>query len=366
MSFTGFHKALALALAVLTVLSASMPALAEENAAHSAKGVVRCVDSVDVFAPVGGQLKPIDWETGDAVSAGAILASVRPLQVRAANDGVIRSLRAVVGDQAEAVQQQFGALCFIDRTDVLWVEASTKNAYDKPENRAITIGETLRVYNGKDSDPIEADGKVISVDGKDYVVEIPAGDFDLEDDVKLYRGSDGAYRSGDRVGEGEIKRADAVPVTASGVVAGVLISEGQKVKRGDALFTLDAADTVYTQNAATEAVCERGGVISAVYVSSGQPVQKDQLLMTLKPLDSLEFLVNVDELDILSIKPGDALKVKVDALNATMPAAVKEIYPLGVSVLDATKYQVSLSIQSIPAGLLPGMRVTAYWGGPTG
>jgi hypothetical protein len=91
----------------------------------------------------------------------------------------------------------------------MWVRASTKNAYDKPENRAITLGETLRVYNGKDSNPLDAQGQVISVDGKDYVVEIPADVFDLEDDVKLYRGSDGAYRSGDR-GRGGRRRGSAL------------------------------------------------------------------------------------------------------------------------------------------------------------
>ena len=363
MSFIGSKKTLSLVIALLIVLTAAIPALAEGSAARSAKGVARCVDSVDVFAPIGGQLKPFDWEVGDSVSVGAALISVRPRQVFAANDGVIRSLRAVVGDQAEAVTQQFGALCSIDRTDVQWVDASIKDAYDKPENRAITLGETLRVYNGKDSNPNEAAGKVISIDGKNFIVEIPSGDFDLEDDVKLYRGSDGAYRSGDRVGKGEIKRADAIPATASGVIADVLVTEGQKVKRGDALFTLDAADTVYTQSASTEAICDRGGVISALYVSSGQQVQKDQRLMTVKPLDSLEFLVDVDELDILTVKPGNAIQVKVDALNTSVSATVKEIYPLGVPVLDATKYQVSLSIQAIPAGLLPGMRVTAYWNG---
>jgi multidrug resistance efflux pump len=93
-------------------------------------------------------------------------------------------------------------------------------------------------------------------------------------------------------------------------------------------------------------------------------VGKDQLLLTVEPLNDLEFLVDVDELDITSLKAGDAVQVKVDALGQVVPAAVKEVHPLGVKVLDTTKYQVSLTMQSVPEGLLPGMRVTAYWGGP--
>lgn len=355
-------KLMALAVALALTLAWTAPALAE-NAAKSAKGVVDCAHPEDIFAPVGGQLLPFDWDPGDKVKAGDALVSVRPREVLAANDGVIRSLQARVGDRAEDVQKQFGALCSIDRTDVMWVDADTKNAYDKPENRAITLGETLRVYNGKDSDPLEAKGTVISVDGKKFIVEIPSDVFDLEDDVKLYRGTDGAYRSGDRVGGGEIERAAVVPVTAEGVIAGVSVTEGQSVKRGDLLFTLDAANTVYTQPAKTQVAADADGVVSDVYVKSGQGVEKDQILMTVEPLNDLEFLVDVDELDITSLKPGDSVQVKVDALNQTVPATVKEVRPLGVTVLDTTKYRVSLSLQSIPEGLLPGMRVTAYWGG---
>lgn len=352
-------------LAALILAAALAPnALGEGEAAQSAKGLVRCANPVDIFAPVGGQLLPFGWEVGDTVKPGDALASVRPRQALAPSDGVIRSLQAVVGDQASAVEAQYGALCFIDRTDVMWVRADTGKAYNKPENRAITLGETLRVYNGKDSDPLEAEGTVISIDGDDYVVEIPAGIFDLEDDVKLYRGTGGAYRSGDRVGNGEVERAALVPVTADGVIAGIHVMESQTVRRGDVLFTLDAPDTVYTLPAQTQCVADAKAAISQLYVKSGQAVQKDQLIMTIEPLHDLEFLVDVDELDILTLKPGDVLEVKVDALDAVVPAAVRQIRPLGVTVLDATKYQVSLTIKTVPEGLLPGMRVTAYWGGP--
>ncbi len=355
-----FKMLTALALAVML---AAVPALAEDTT-RSAKGTTRSVDTEELYAPVGGQLLPFDLEQGDALAAGTAAVSIRPRQVLAANDGIIRSLKAEVGDQASAVAAQFDALCSIERTDVAWVRATTKDAYDKPENRAIVLGESLRVYNGKDSNPLESVGTVISVDGKDFVVEIPSGVYDLEDDVKLYRGIDGAYRTGDRVGKGEVERAALIPMTADGVIAGIHVTEGQAVKRGDVLFTMDAANTVHTQSASTVSMTERGGAISALYVTSGQYVEKGQLLMKVSPLDALEFLVDVDELDIASIRPGDSLSVKVDALNQVVPAAVKTVYPLGVTVLDTTKYQVALSIQSPPEGLLPGMRVTAYWGGP--
>jgi multidrug efflux pump subunit AcrA (membrane-fusion protein) len=327
-----------------------------------AKGTVQTVDTVDVFAPVGGQLQAFDVKAGDVVEAGAPLFTIRPVQVLAPQSGVIRLLKAQVGDQASGVVLQYGALCYIDREDVYWVRATVAAAYNKPKNRAITLGETLRVYDGDSSDPVDTLGTVIAVDGKGYVVEIPAGVFDLEDKVRLYRGEGDDYNAKDKVGEGYVERAKTVPVMAEGVIAKVHVSEGQQVSQGDVLFTVDDASAVYREPAEFTAVPTQGGVVSALYVLDGQQVRKDQLLLTLQPLSALEFVVDVDELDIPSVHAGQAMQVKVDALGELrFGATVKRISPLGITVLDTTKYQVTLSIQDSPAGLLPGMHVTAYW-----
>ncbi len=327
-----------------------------------AKGIAQTVDTVDVFAPVGGQMQDFGVKAGDMVEAGAPLFTVRPLQVLAPQSGVIRLLKAQAGDQAANVILQYGALCSIDREDVQWVRATIATAYNKPKNRAITLGETLRVWDGDANDPVDAAGTVTAVDGKGYMVEIPAGVFDLEDRVRLYRGEGDDYNAKDKVGEGRVERARAVPVAAEGVIAKVHVAQGQQVSRGDVLFTLDDAAAVHTMPAVFEASSPRGGVVSALYIQDGQQVRKDQLLMTVRPLDALELVVDVDELDIPSVRVGQAMQVKVDALGENrLGATVKRINPLGILVLDTTKYQVTLSVQTIPDGLLPGMHVTAYW-----
>jgi multidrug efflux pump subunit AcrA (membrane-fusion protein) len=327
-----------------------------------AKGTAQAVDTVDVFAPVGGQLQAFDVKAGDVAEAGTTLFTVRPVQVLAPQSGVVRLLKAQAGDQASGVILQYGALCSIDREDVYWVQATVAAAYNKPKNRAITLGETLRVYNGDSGDPVDTLGTVIAADGKGYVVEIPADVFELEDKVFLYRGEGDDYNAKDKVGEGHAERAKTVPVMAEGVIAKVHVSEGQQVSRGDVLFTVDDASAAYTEPAECTASSEQGGLVSALYVQDGQQVRKDQLLATIKPLEALEFVVDVDELDIPSVSVGQAMQVKVDALGDNrINAAVKEISPLGITVLDTTKYQVTLSIQGSQDGLLPGMHVTAYW-----
>ena len=327
-----------------------------------AKGTTQTVDTVDVFAPVGGQLKDFDVKVGDVVEAGSSLFTVRPVQVLAPQSGVVRLLKAQVGDQASDVILQYGALCSIDRENVHFVRATIAAAYNKPKNRSITLGETLRVYDGDSNDTVDTLGTVIAVDGKGYVVEIPADVFDLEDKVLLYRGEGDDYNAKDKVGEGYVERAKTVPVMAEGMIAKVHVSEGQQVSRGDVLFTVDDASAVYKEPAVFDASSPEGGVVSALYVLDGQQVRKDQLLLKVLPLDELEFVVDVDELDIPSVRVGQAMRVKVDALGELrLNATVKRISPLGITVLDTTKYQVTLSIQGTQDGLLPGMHVTAYW-----
>ena len=350
---------------ILLLALCTLPALAEPEADLSqrwAKGVVQATDTMDVFAPVGGQVQAFDVKVGDVAEAGKALITIRPLQVQAPESGVIRLLKAQTGGRAADVIMQYGALCFIDRKDVQWVRATVATAYNKPKNRALLLGETLRVYDSDASDPVDTLGTVISVDGKGYVVEIPAGVFELEDKVRLYRGEGDTYNAKDKVGEGRVERAKPVPVAAEGVIADIHAAEGQQVARGDVLFTLDEASSVHNTPPGLEAVSSRGGVVSALFVQDGQQVRKDQLLLTVRPLDALEFVVDVDELDIPSVRVGQAMQVKVDALGESRVAAtVKRIIPLGIAVLDTTKYQVELVIQSVPGGLLPGMHVTAYW-----
>ena len=328
-----------------------------------AKGMVMPAETMDVFAPIGGQVQAFDIAAGDTADAESLLITIRPLQVFSPASGVIRLVKGEVGDQASGVIQQYGALCYIERTDVMWVRATTSTAYNKPKNRSITLGETLRVYDGDSNDPLDAMGIVVMVDNTGYVVEIPANIFELEDKVRLYRGEGDTYNSKDKVGEGKVERVPLISVSAQGVIACVHVQEGQTVSKGDLLFTMDDATALHNEPEDGTITAPGSGMVTAIYVQDGQQVRQDQLMMTLQSTDALELVVDVDEMDILSVHEGMMMQVRVDALGeeVMITAIVKEISPLGVTVLDTTKYPVTLSIQSIPEGLLPGMHATAYW-----
>ena len=325
-----------------------------------ANGNVRAKETIDLFAPIGGQLNPFDWSVGDTVEAGDTLISVRPIEVRAAFDGIVRSLNAQVGDVAADVIAQYGALCYIERNNVHRINATTATGFNDPENRAVRMGETLRVHNAKAGDPKESAGSVIWVSGDAYTIEIPADIFKVEDEVRVYRGRVG-YSNADRMGKGFVERPQPVAVLSDGVIAAVNATEGKRVSRGDVLFCIDSISARHDTPANPE-IAAVAGMIEKLLVQPGQQVQKGQLLLSIQPLTQLELEIDVDELDIPALKLDQAVEVRVDALpKQVYEATIEKVSPLPITVLDATKYRVTLMLDTIDPELLPGMHVTAYW-----
>lgn len=361
-----FVKAFAVYLALLIVGGLSgKPALAESAAgrtAFSAKGVVESPTAVTVFAPMGGQIEDFAWAVGDRVEEGALAFSLRPTMVYAAADGVVTGLRAEAGDFAADVMAQYGALCYVERQDIWHVKATVTSTSGDPEKRDMRIGQVQRVQYGSGDSKVRGEGTVISVHGKDFVLEMEQGDFELEDDVKVYLGSSKDNATADQIGNGTIARADALPLAGDGIIATVLVSEGERVTRGQPLFILDAATARYEaeQQVQPKARFSRESVISEILVQPGQFVQQGQAVMTLSPVDALEATLEVDELDIAKVRVGDTVRVSVDAYRQERIGTVREIRSVGRIILDTTKFLVRVSFEKSD-DLMIGMHVTAYW-----
>ena len=329
-----------------------------------AKGTVQANETIRVYAPIGGQIEAFSLAAGDDIAEGEMLMHVKPTEVLAPYDGILKIEHAKVGDTAQNVINSYGALCYIERQDVQWMRTTTDTAYRDAKNRDIRIGEPLRVYNGRSSgsDKKEADGRVVSVDGSSYVVEFPINVFDIEEEVRVYRGTGSEYSDGDMVGRGNVERVAPIAVTAEGVIAEVIGVEGQTVSRGDPLYAIDAMNTSYETSPVRYVSAQKSGVLKELYVQGGQQVVKGQLLMSITSLENLECVVEVDELDILSLALGQAVRVKVDAQpDVLLTATIEKIAPLGIKELDTTKYEVTVRLAIESSMLLPGMHVTAYW-----
>ena len=99
-------------------------------------------------------------------------------------------------------------------------------------------------------------------------------------------------------------------------------------------------------------------------IALGSQFQSD-LILTIADLSVMEAQVNVDENDIVNIKPGQAAEVQVDALpGQKLPGVVREIGSSANSsgqgtTEQKTEFEIKIQITNPPETLRPGMTATA-------
>lgn len=316
----------------------------------TANATIVAPETVKITAPFAGTLLPFDLAAGDRVSAGEELFAYDLAPVYAAADGTVAVVLAEAGDDAAGVMGRYGALAVIEPENPLYIAASTQQAYDDDENRYIHAGETLYLKCGNE----KGVGRVTSVSGKEYIVEILSGDFDLEDTVRCFRKDD--HKNDSETGRGKVMRYADSTVAAQGRVAAVHIEAGDKVKTGDLLFeVIDAQAPAFAE---TSIVSPADGAVAGLGAISGAQVYRGQLLAEIADLSALELSAQVDEIDLNSVQVGDVLSYTLDAYaGETFSGTVTQIRPVGTPRQNATYFDVRITL---PGGknLLPGMNAT--------
>ena len=341
-------------LSVFTALLLALTLVCACALAATANATIVAPDTVKITAPFAGTLKPFDLTATQEVAAGEALFEIDTVPVYAAQDGTVAAVFAGVGDDASGVQSRYGAMAVIEPTLALYIDADTDQAYDDDDNRYLHAGETLYLKCGNE----KGTGRVASVSGKDYIVEILTGSFDVGDTVRCFRES--TTPSDSETGRGKVKRYDDVNVVSDGRVAAVHVKPGDAVKVGDLLFEM--IDAQSARDASPAIASPVSGAVSAVYVASGAQVYRGALLCEIADLTTLELSVEVDELDIDRVKIGDVLSFTLDAYaGQTFSGAVTEIRPIGSARQNATYFDVRVTA---PQGvtLLPGMNATVTIG----
>lgn len=356
----------ALSLFVCLLLAFGALTAGAESAAvsggFSAKGVIEAPRPLNLLAPVGGQAEDFSWQPGDRAQKDELALKLLPALVYAPADGIVTAVQAKPGDLAENVAAQFGALCYINRDHLWQIDAVITSTTKDEETRDVRVGQTLRVQHGTGDSKVRGTALVIARNQKSFVLELEKGEFELEDDVRVYLGSskDNAYA--DQIGTGTVRRPVQLPVMGEGRVAAVLAENGAQVSRGQPLFMLDSAAARYTQESAvkSEITFPENGIVGEVLVRPGMYVQQGQPVMSLLPETALEAALEVDELDISRVRVGDSVRVTVDAYQGERTGTVKQIEPLGRVVLDTTKFIVKVAFDKTD-DLMVGMHVRAYW-----
>lgn len=345
-------------LALLVTLMLLLPAMAmgDENRI-SANGTVESVYVYQLTAPYSGVLKPFDWTSGDRVSKGETLFEMDTIKVYAPVEGTVEGLFAQKGDLAENVLAQYGSLAVLERTLPQIISASTNGAYNDPENRLIHVGETVYFEQANDKDN-QGEGRVISIAGDNYVVEMTAGDFELKDQVKLFR--DEKHGTKSAIGRGDVARAADMAVSGSGRVLNVAVHQGEKVRKGQLLFELAAQDALTDADSRLDSPADGAIEVCAV---SGQQVYKGQVIGKVHGLSAFQVTAQVDEVDLGMVQVGDTLSVTLDRYpDMELTGVVTQIAALGQTRQNAAYFGVTLSL-STTMELLPGMSATVWLNG---
>lgn len=322
--------------------------------AATANATVVAPETVKITAPMNGVLLPFDLAAGDRVNAGETLFAFDTTPIYAPCAGTVSAVFAEAGDTAEGVLAHYGALAVLEPENALYIAASTAQAYDKEENRYLHAGQTLYLKCGSE----EGVGRITSVDGSNYVVEILEGDFDLQDSVRCFRRD--SMKTEEETGRGTVCRYADTRIQAQGRIAAVHVKPGETIADGDLLF--EVVDSACAPNASLEMASPANGAVTLLAATSGMQVYRGQLLCEIANLDALELSVQVDEMDLHALRVGDALTYTLDAYaDQTFTGTVTEIRPIGTQRQNASYFDVRVSLTT-GVTLLPGMNGTVTLG----
>ncbi|OUQ39837.1 efflux RND transporter periplasmic adaptor subunit [Faecalibacterium sp. An122] len=375
----------------------------------SDSGTITAANTYEVKALVRGKVLTSDFEEGDVVQAGDVLYTidssdaansveraqlslnqaqrnyedaVNAQYVRTDIGGTVVSVKAAPGDAVSAGQEV--AVIRDDSTVLLTLNFPAADA------AGFSVGQTAQVTLDGTYETVT--GSIRSVSGSDT---LSTGSL-LVRTVVIAVPNNGSLTSAQAAtasvnGVGALgsarfayQKEQTLTASASGTVAALCVQENARVNSGDAILQLtsdsltrqvetasdnlrsaelsldDAQNTMdnYTITAPIS------GTIIQKNIQAGETVGSDSSTTTspmciIHDLSYLELTLNVDELQILSIKEGQSVSITADAVqNKTFEGVVTNVSSAGTTTAGTTTYPVTIRIENF-GELLPGMNATA-------
>ena len=374
----------------------------------SGSGTISAANTYTVKSLVKGTVLTADFEVGDVIEQGTVLytidssdaansvekAEISLSQAQRSYDdavdaqyirttvaGTVASLKVNAGDAVNAGQEI--AVIRDDSALLLTLEFPAADA------TGFTVGQTAEVT--LDSTFETLTGTVRSVAGTDtlssgnllvrtVVVAVSnPGNLTTAQAATATVNGVGALASA----RFAYQREQTITASSSGKVAAVCVKEGQTVNENDALIQLSGKElSKQVQNASdslrsaqmsmedTQKTMENYTITSPI---SGTVISKDvkagdtvgtstgtsETMCVIYDLSYLEMTLNVDELEILSIKEGQEVSIEADAISdRTFTGVVTSVSAAGTTNGGTTTYPVTVRIDDT-GDLLPGMNATA-------
>lgn len=290
-------------------LAALLPAALAESI--EIDGTIRAGRTLTITAPFTGTAGDFTAQPGDVLTAGEPVIPLSVTTVYAETDGTVTGLFALPGDSAATVIERFGALGYLERDELFEAACTISGADSDTEDKIVHPGERVYLKSTQSSDR-RGEGRVTAVSGSGYTVEITdEGNLRLNESIKVYR--DREHDADSCIGSGRTARIDPVALTAEGYVLAVHVTDGQRVSRGDALFSVVPDQLTGMQGGEAAALMPQDGVLLSVAAQSGMRCERDSVLATYCPAGEMHLVCPADEMDLSGIAVGARVRVTLDA-----------------------------------------------------
>ncbi len=263
----------------LLILTAALCLLTAAACADTWSGSVIAAETVTAVSPADGTAESFSLTVGQTVAEGDVLGSIRADKVFSPVSGTIAAIHSETGDLVD------GTVLEIDPVSRYAVTCTVDNIAKTPEAALIHMGETVWMKCTADGSHM-ARGRVVSISGAAFNVEATAGELYVGEAVYIYR--DEACSADARVGKGTVTAQDTVKVSGKGVLLNIRHAVGDKVDKGQWLFSVAGSeDTLITAPAA--------GVVVSVSASEGSAVRENGTVAEIATATALRITVAADE-----------------------------------------------------------------------
>jgi HlyD family secretion protein len=305
-------------------------------------------NGLNVSAPIAGRITEILVEKGDSVQNGSKIATI-------------------VDDTYLTAKVSFGSNDIGSLYVGQSVDVTVENTFEVLSGTISKIYSSKRVLDG-----------YIEVNNVEVTVKNP-GALESGTFVTVNAGGIDCYEGAALEGSTE----KIVTAKTSGLVSKIEASEGQYLNRGDTIVSLasdSAGDALKSSELSLqesmlsyESTQEQLDEYSITAPIAGTVIEKDikagdtlesssnssTTLCVIADMSAMKFTIDVDELDIASLKEGQEVNITADALsNKQFTGYVNNIGILGTTTDGVTSYPVEIVIND-GGDLWPGMNVTA-------
>ena len=374
----------------------------------SGSGTIAAANTYTVRSLVKGTVLTADFEVGDVIEKDTVLYTIDSSEVasnlektqlsleqaqrnyedaadgqyvRSVIGGTVASIKVTVGDYINAGQEI--AVVRDDSSLLLTLEFPATDA------SGFAVGQTAQVLLDNTFEMLT--GTVQSVAGTDT---LSSGNL-LVRTVTIAVPNSGTLTTAQAASASingvsalasarfTYQREQSVTASASGTVAAICVKEGDSISANTAIVQLSGSDLKKQMQSASdnlvsaqlsmqdaEKQLDNYTITSPI---SGTVIEKDikagdtvgtnstsgETMCIIYDLSYLEMTLNVDELEILSIKEGQSVTITADAIpNETFAGVVTSVSAAGTTTGGTTTYPVTVRIDDT-GELLPGMNATA-------